>query len=47
MSLDKKTEGGANRWVMLESVGKAVVRGDVPRTLVEEAVWDLVSRPPI
>ena len=47
MSLDKKTEGGANRWVMLESVGKAVVRGDVPRTLVEETVRDLVSQPPI
>jgi 3-dehydroquinate synthase len=43
MSLDKKTEGGANRWVMLEDVGKAVVRRDVPRDLVAETVRDLVG----
>ena len=38
MSLDKKTQGGSNRWVLLEQVGKAVVRSDVPRELVEEIV---------
>ncbi len=43
MSLDKKTEGGVNRWVLLEGVGKAVVRHDVPRDLVEETVRDLVK----
>ena len=43
MSLDKKTEGGVNRWVLLEEVGKAVVRHDVPRDLVEETVRDLVK----
>ena len=43
MSLDKKTVGGANRFVLLEGVGKAVVRGDVPRELVETTVRGLVG----
>ena len=43
MTLDKKTQGGANRWVLLEEVGKAVVRSDVPRDLVEATVRDLVG----
>ena len=43
MSLDKKIEGGANRWVLLEGVGKAVVRRDVPTDLVEETVRGLVE----
>ena len=41
MSLDKKTEAGSIRWVLLEGVGKAVVRGDVPTDLVEETVHTL------
>ena len=43
MTLDKKTQDGANRWVLLEKVGKAVVRSDVPQDLVEATVRDLVS----
>ena len=43
MTLDKKVQGGSNRWVLLEDVGKAVVRSDVPRELVEATVRDLVS----
>jgi len=43
MSLDKKTQDGRNRWVLLEEVGKAVVRRDVPQELVEETVRDLVK----
>ena len=43
MSLDKKTQDGSNRWVLLEEVGKAVVRSDVPRNLAESTVRDLVS----
>ena len=43
MSLDKKTEGGSNRWVLLEEAGKAVVRSDVPRDLVEQTVRELVK----
>ena len=43
MSLDKKTEGGSIRWVLLEEVGKAVVRRDVPTELVEETVHHLLG----
>jgi len=43
MSFDKKTVGGSNRWVLLEDVGKAVVRNDVPMKLVEATVRDLVT----
>ncbi len=41
MSLDKKTEGGSVKWVLLEGVGQALVRSDVPRPLVEETVHAL------
>ena len=34
MSLDKKVQSGTNRWVMLEDVGRSVVRQDVPWELV-------------
>ena len=44
MSLDKKTEGGSIKWVLLEDVGKAVVRRDVPADLVEETVHSLLVR---
>ena len=43
MSLDKKTLSGSNRWVLLENVGRAVVRSDVPRDLVEETVRGLTK----
>ena len=43
MSLDKKTVGGTNRFVLLEGVGKAVVRGDVPQELVEATVRELAG----
>ena len=43
MSLDKKTVGGANRFVLLQGVAKAVVRGDVPRELVETTIQELVG----
>ena len=38
MSLDKKTVGGANRWVLLEDVGKATVRRDIPTEVVDETL---------
>ena len=43
MSLDKKVQGGSKRWVMLEEVGRAVVRSDVPEELVQKTVRELVS----
>ena len=43
MSMDKKVQSGTNRWVMLEEVGKAVVRQDVPWELVEKTVRELTS----
>ena len=38
MSLDKKTVGGANRWVLLEDVGRATVRRDIPTELVDDTL---------
>ena len=43
MSLDKKVQGGSQPWVMLEEVGRSVVRTDVPEELVERTVRELVS----
>ena len=43
MSMDKKTVGGTNRFVLLEDAGKAVVRSDVPRDLVEATVRELTK----
>ena len=43
MSLDKKTESGSIRWVALEEMGRAVVRRDIPKELVEEVVAALLS----
>ena len=43
ISLDKKTVDGSVRFVLLEDTGKAVVRSDVPRDLVESTVRELVS----
>lgn len=43
MSLDKKVQSGTNRWVMLEDVGQAVVRQDVPWELVEETLAELID----
>ena len=43
MSLDKKSDGGTNRWVMLEDIGKATVRRDVPQSLVEETLQELIG----
>ena len=42
MSLDKKVSGGANRWVMLDRVGQASVRRNVPVELVDRTVREIV-----
>ena len=41
MAVDKKTEGGAIRWVLLDRVGHAITRTDVPSDLVRGALRDL------
>jgi len=38
IALDKKVSGRAVRWVLLEGVGRPVLRDDVPDTLVRQAV---------
>ena len=38
LALDKKVSGRAVRWVLLEDVGRTVLRDDVPATLVRQAV---------
>jgi shikimate kinase/3-dehydroquinate synthase len=43
MAMDKKVVGGAQRWVLLEDVGRAVVRDDVPPALVESVLDDMLS----
>jgi 3-dehydroquinate synthase len=43
MALDKKAQGGAVRWVLLEDIGRPVIRRDVPPPLVEEVVAELTA----
>ena len=42
-ALDKKVKGGAIRWVLLEGIGRPVIRHDVPPELAEEVVYELLS----
>jgi len=43
MALDKKIKGGAIHWVLLEGIGRPVIRHDVPPELAEEVVGELLS----
>ena len=43
MSVDKKTSAGAIRWVLLEGIGRAVTRNDVPEELVEAALTEVTT----
>lgn len=43
MRMDKKVVGGQMRFVLLERLGEATVRGDVPEALVGEVVRTLVA----
>ena len=43
MALDKKTVAGAVRWVLLENVGLAVSRRDVPPEVVHQVLQQLAS----
>jgi 3-dehydroquinate synthase len=41
MTMDKKTSSGALRWVLLEQVGRAVTRSDVPIDLIKGVLDEL------
>ena len=41
MKLDKKTAAGSIRWVLLDGIGRAVTRGDVPPAVVDAALRGL------
>ena len=41
MSMDKKTVGGRIRWVLLDGIGKAVTRRDVPPELIDRALREV------
>ncbi len=43
MELDKKVQNKATRWVLLEGLGKAVVRKDVPPDLVSAALDEVIK----
>ncbi len=43
IALDKKTTGGAVKWVLLEDIGRTVQRRDAPPALVREVLDDLCA----
>jgi 3-dehydroquinate synthase len=43
MELDKKVRGKAIRWVLLQDIGKAVIRSDVPQEDVSDVLRELVE----
>ncbi len=43
MALDKKAEGASMRWVLLEGMGRAVLRSDVPQELVQQVLRELAG----
>ncbi len=42
MKLDKKVEAGAQRWILPLGIGRLEIRNDVPATLVEQVLDELV-----
>jgi 3-dehydroquinate synthetase len=43
IQVDKKTSGGDVKWVLLESIGKAITNVNVPNRLVKEVLDDILS----
>ncbi|MCH8206473.1 MAG: 3-dehydroquinate synthase [Chloroflexi bacterium] len=46
MRSDKKTAAGTIRWVLLDGIGSAITRSDVPDELVQETLQRLARRQP-
>jgi 3-dehydroquinate synthase len=44
LALDKKIVAGGQRWVLLEDVGRPVVRSDISRDVVDSVLDDLLPR---
>ena len=44
MSMDKKTVGGRIRWVLLDGIGNAVTRSDVPPELIDRALCEVLEQ---
>jgi 3-dehydroquinate synthase len=42
IALDKKVQGKKVRWILLEDVGRTVIRDDVPPEIVEAALDDVL-----
>ena len=43
LKMDKKIVAGGQRWVLLEDVGRPIVRADVPTEVVEAVLDDLIG----
>jgi 3-dehydroquinate synthase len=43
MKSDKKVKNKAIRWVLLEDIGRAVVRNDIPDEIVKKAIKDVIT----
>ncbi len=43
MGVDKKTSGGSIRWVLVDGIGRAVTRNDVPPNVVDDALRAVLS----
>jgi 3-dehydroquinate synthase len=43
MELDKKTKGKAIRWVLLQDIGKVIIRADVPQKEVLDILRELAE----
>ena len=43
MRLDKKVVGSRNRWILLEEIGRATIRTDVPDEVVESVLAELTA----
>jgi 3-dehydroquinate synthase len=43
MALDKKVRDKSIQWVLLEGIGRPVLRDDVPKGVVEEALGEVLG----